>query len=115
MLKYRGQYRISCEFDMRDLQPIKTETFLVCLNGGKIYRINDKELCYYNPIRKPSVIAKTIESGIWYDSWVESETAIEFLEKDLEIMAKIVGVPKSGTDVPPTSKRNLRFMYWYKK
>lgn len=115
MLEYRGKYRVACEFDQRDLTPIKHDTFIVCLNGGKIYRTEGEELCYYNPIKRHSIIRRIAEMGIMHTTWLDDETEIYFHEDDLELVADIVGVPKSGKDIPPTSKRNLRFMEWYKK
>ena len=35
--KYRGKYRVVCEFSIDTLEPIKESTYIFCANGGEIY------------------------------------------------------------------------------
>lgn len=51
MNKYLGSYRICCEWDRNNLEPIKEDTYIQCAKDGQIYRIGDDLLAYYKPRR----------------------------------------------------------------
>lgn len=51
MNRYIGKYRVCCEWDRRNLEPIKEDTYVQCSGNGQIYRVSDNLLAYYKPKR----------------------------------------------------------------
>lgn len=51
MLKYKGKYRVVCEFDQINLEPNKDDLYIVCSKDGQIYRVDKNRLAYYKPRR----------------------------------------------------------------
>jgi hypothetical protein len=117
MNKYIGTYRISVEFDRRNLEPIKEDTYIVCQKNGQIYRINENLLAYYKPKRGNSeqFAKKLIDLGVKLvdNCSSEGDILINFAEDSLEIVANEVGASTSGVDIKPTSKKNLRKLKWF--
>ena len=112
MDKYVGKYRVTCEFDMRNLKPIKHDTWVVCKRGGQIYRLDDERLVYYNETARPSIMAKIRPYVV--DLIGNSEAGYVFLEKDMEVVAEACEVMTKGKDIPPHYKSNARLMPLYK-
>lgn len=121
MEKYRGKYRVVCEFNRETLQPIKDDTYIQCYKNGQIYRVSDTVLAYYRPSRGNSnQLIQKLESEPYFltelvnfDS--EGDMLFHFLEKDLEKIVDILAPITSGADINPTSIKNLRKLSWFKK
>lgn len=118
MNKYIGEYRVVCEFDQTNLEPIKDDLYITCSGNGQIYRIDDNILAYYKPKRGNSeqFSKKLIELGVkrLNNCSSDGDVLIYFSEDSLEIVANEVGVITSGTDIKPTSVKNLRKNKWFK-
>ena len=95
MEKYIGRYRVCNEFDKRNLEPIKEDTYIVCSKEGQIYRIDDKTLAYYRPSRGNSeqFCKKLIGLGVKdvKNYSTDGDVLIRFSEEDLDIVANEVG------------------------
>lgn len=119
MLKYKGKYRISVEFDRRNLEPIKEDTYIVCQKNGQIYRVDENILAYYKPKRGNSeqFANKLIDMGVKSVNNCSSEgdILIYFSEDSLDIVANEVGASTTGVDINPTSKKNLRKLKWFQE
>lgn len=119
MLKYKGKWRISNEFDRRNLEPIKEDTYIVCQKNGQIYRVDENILAYYKPKRGNSeqFANKLINLGVVSASNHSSEgdILIYFNESSLDIVANEVGASTNGVDINPTSKKNLRKLKWFQE
>jgi hypothetical protein len=119
MDKYIGKYRICCEFDRRNLEPIKEDTYITCAKNGQIYRVLENLLAYYKPKRGNSeqFAKKLIELGVKSVSNHSSDgdVLIYFSEESLDIIANEVGASTTGADIKPSSKKNLRKLDWFKK
>ena len=78
MVKYLRKYRICCEWDRRNLEPIKEDTYIPCLKGGQIYRVNNEVLAYYKAKRGNSkqLIKKLSDILILTKSQVENHQDI---------------------------------------
>lgn len=118
MERYYKTYRICCEFDKRNLEPIKEDTYIVCSKEGQIYRIDDKTLAYYRPSRGNSeqFCKKLIDLGVKdvKNYSTDGDILIRFGEKDLDIVANEVGASTTGADIKPWSVKNLRKLKWFK-
>lgn len=116
--KYKGIYRIACEFNQVDLAPIKEDTYIVCAGNGQIYRVDKNLLAYYKPKRGNSeqFATKLIDKGVKSVNNCSSEgdVLIYFSEDSLDIVAEEVGASKNGADISPSSIRNLRKLKWFK-
>lgn len=119
MNKYVGEYRVVCEFDRNTLKPIKEDTYIYCTNGGQIYRYNNNTLVYYRKGKNQSnnIIKSLMGKGITVikDRSTSYDFEIYFLEKDIDLIAKIFKARITGKDINPTSRKNLRLFNWYKK
>ena len=119
MNKYIGTYRISCEFDRRNLEPIKEDTIIICASNGQIYRVSDNLLAYYKPKRGNSeqFATKLIDKGVKSVNNCSSDgdMLIYFSEDSLDIVAEEVGASTNGADIKPSSIKNLRKLDWFKK
>jgi|GEM_PF-3594503 len=118
MNKYIGTYRISCEFDRANLEPIKEDTYIVCQKNGQIYRIDKNILAYYKPKRGNSeqFATKLFDIGVKSVNNCSSDgdVLIYFSEDSLDIVANEVGASTNGVDISPSSIRNLRKLDWFK-
>lgn len=118
MERYISRYRIYCEFDKRNLEPIKDDTYIVCSKEGQIYRINDETLAYYRPSRGNSeqFCKKLIDLGVKdvKNYSTDGDILIRFNEEDLDIVANEVGASTTGADIKPWSVKNLRKLKWFK-
>lgn len=119
MDKYIGTYRVSCEFDRRNLEPIKDETFIVCSKGGEIYRVSNELLAYYRPSRGNSeqFSKKLIDKGIESvnNCSTDGDMLIYFSEKSLHLVVDEVGAITTGANIKPWSVKNLRKLRWFKE
>ena len=117
MNKYRGKYRVVCEFSIDTLEPIKESTYIFCANGGEIYRYNDNTLAYYrNSILVKSLLEKLDNANVNYINKAigNGETLIYFDESDLDKTVDIFHIRTSGVNIAPYSIRNLHLFKWYK-
>lgn len=118
MNKYIGTYRVSCEFDRRNLEPLKDETFIVCSKSGQIYRADSNLLAYYRPTRGNSeqFSKKLIDKGVKSvnNCSTDEDMLIYFSEESLELVVDEVGVITTGADIKPWSVKNLRKLKWFK-
>ena len=118
MIRYLGKYRICCEWDRRNLEPIKEDTYIPCLKGGQIYRVNSEILAYYKAKRGNSkqLIKKLSDIGVKWteDHSTDGDILIYFREYDLDILAKEVGASQNGVNIKPWSVKNLRKLKWFK-
>lgn len=118
MIRYLGKYRICCEWDRRNLEPIKEDTYIPCLKGGQIYRVNSEILAYYKAKRGNSkqFIKKLSGIGIKWteDHSTDGDILIYFKENDLDLLAKEVGASQNGINIKPWSVKNLRKFKWFK-
>ena len=119
MLKYKGKYRVVCEFDQRNLEPIKDDLYIACSKDGQIYRVDDCILAYSKPRRGNSeqfceklrgLGAKDIENRS-----SDGDVLIYFNEDSLDIIANEVGASQNGADISPSSVKNLRKLKWFKE
>ena len=119
MQKYIGIYRVCCEFDRRNLEPIKEDTYIQCSKGGQIYRIDSELLAYYKPKRGNSeqFCKKLIDLGVKNinNCSTDGDVLIQFSEGSLGIMAEEVGASTNGVDIKPWSVKNLRKLQWFKE
>lgn len=116
MNEYVGKYRVVCEFDMRNLKPIKHDTWIPCKGGGQIYREDKGVLVYWSPKRKKSLHSKM--KSFMLDDWMgsdkeDAESCIKFPEQYLDQVAKMVGAMTKGKDIPPHYKVNAKLMPLY--
>lgn len=119
MDKYIGTYRVSCEFDRRNLEPIKDENFIVCSKEGQIYRVGNELLAYYRPSRGNSeqFSKKLIDKGVKSvnNCSTDGDMLIYFSEKSLHLVIDEVGVITTGANIKPSSVKNLRKLKWFKE
>lgn len=119
MNKYVGKYRVVCEFDRNTLKPIKEDAYIYCSNFGQVYRYNDDTLVYYRKGKNQSnKIIKSLTSkgiSIIKDCSTADDVKFYFLEKDIDLIAKIFKARITGKDINPTSRKNLRLFNWYKE
>lgn len=119
MNKYIGKYRVSVEFDRRNLEPIKEDTYIVCQKNGQIYRVNKDTLAYYKPKRGNSEQFSNKLIGLGVKSVnncsSEGDILIYFSEDSLEIVTNEVGASTTGVDINPSSKKNLRKLKWFQE
>ena len=119
MNRYIGKYRVCCEWDRRNLEPIKEDTYVQCSGNGQIYRVSDNLLAYYKPKRGNSeqFSKKLIECGVRSVDNRSSvgDMLIYFAEDSLDIVANMVNASITGADIKPWSVKNLRKLEWFKK
>lgn len=119
MQKYIGIYRVCCEFDRKNLEPIKEDTYIQCSKGGQIYRIDNELLAYYKPKRGNSeqFCKKLIDIGVKSvnNCSTDGDVLIQFSEESLGIIAEEVGASTNGADIKPWSVKNLRKLQWFKE
>jgi hypothetical protein len=119
MDKYKGAYRISVEFDRRNLEPIKDDTFIVCAKLGQVYRVGNNKLAYYRPTRgnAEQFSEKLRKLGVEdvENRSSEGDILIYFNEGSLSIIASEVNASTTGVDIKPTSVKNLRKLDWFRK
>jgi hypothetical protein len=118
MNKYIGKWRVCCEFDRRNLEPIKEDTYITCHKNGQIYRVNSKVLAYYKPTRGNSEQfsdkLRKLEVKDVSNRSSERDVLIYFSEDSLDIVANEVGASTTGADIKPSSLKNLRKLDWFK-
>lgn len=119
MDEYIGKYRVCCEFDRRNLEPIKEDTYITCHKDGQIYRVDKNILAYYKPKRGnaehfATKLKELKVKGVENRS-SEGDILIYFNEESLDIVASEVGASTTGADIKPSSKKNLRKLDWFKK
>lgn len=118
MNNYISRYRVCNEFDKRNLEPIKEDTYIVCSKEGQIYRINSEILAYYRPSRGNSeqFCKKLIDLGVKdvKNYSTDGDILVRFNEEDLDIVANEVGASTTGADIKPWSVKNLRKLKWFK-
>ncbi|MBP3929160.1 hypothetical protein [Romboutsia timonensis] len=119
MNRYIGKYRVCCEWDRRNLEPIKEDTYVQCSGNGQIYRVSDNLLAYYKPKRGNSeqFSKKLIECGVRSvdNRSSDGDMLIYFAEDSLDIVANMVNASITGADIKPWSVKNLRKLEWFKK
>lgn len=119
MNRYIGKYRVCCEWDRRNLEPIKEDTYVQCSGNGQIYRVSDNLLAYYKPKRGNSeqFSKKLIERGVRSvdNHSSDRDMLIYFAEDSLDIVANMVNASIAGADIKPWSVKNLRKLEWFKK
>lgn len=115
---YLGKYRICCEWDRRNLEPIKDNTYIQCAKDGQVYRVSNDVLAYYKPRKGNSeqFCEKLRSLGVEgvINKSTDGDVLIYFSEESLEIMANEVGASTSGVDIKPWSVKNLRKLKWFK-
>lgn len=118
MEKYVGKYRVTCEFAWNDLRPTDDDPYITCKGEGQIYRYDGDVLKYYVAKRRDKGLISRLEgSGVQIldePLFGQFDTEIAFLERDLEIVANIVGARTRGCNIKPRSKRNLKLFAWYR-
>lgn len=119
MRKYIGKYKILCEWDKSNLEPIKDDTYIQCSKGGQIYRTSERLLAYYKSKRGNSYqfANKLIDLGVKSVNNCSSEgdILIQFSEDSLDIVAKEVNANTNSVNRRPESIKNLRNMSWFKE
>lgn len=119
MNKYINTYRVSCEFDRRNLEPIKDDTFIVCSKSGQIYRKDNNTLAYYRPTRGCSsqLCDKLIGLGVKEVKNMSSDgdILIQFNEDSIDIVAKEMDAITTGASIKPYSIKNLKKLKWFKE
>lgn len=119
MKKYIGKYKVLCEWDRSNLEPIKDDTYIQCSKCGQIYRVSDGLLAYYKPKRGNSYqfASKLIDLGVKSVNNCSSEgdILIQFSEDSLDIVAKEVNACTNSVNRKPESIKNLRNMSWFKE
>lgn len=119
MLKYKGKYRVVCEFDQRNLEPIKDDLYIPCLKDGQIYRFNKNTLSYYKPRRGNSEQFCEKLKGLGIkdieNKSSDGDVLIYFNEDSLDIVADEVGASQNGANISPSSIKNLRKLKWFKE
>lgn len=115
MEKYRGEYRVVCEFNRKNLEPIKEDNYIFCSNNGQIYRYNSDTLVYYRENGQVSkeLLNKLDEANITYSNKTVSEALIYFSEKDLHKTVDIFKIRTSGASYNPSSVKNLKLFKWF--
>ena len=115
MEKYRGKYRVVCEFNRNNLEAIKDDNYIFCSNSGQIYRYNSNTLIYYRENGQVSqeLLKKLDEAKVTYENKTLSETEIYFSEKDLAKTVDIFKIRTSGASYNPSSVRNLKLFKWF--
>lgn len=115
MLKYRCKYRVVCEYDRRNLEPLKEDVYIYCSNGGQIYRIDENTLAYYreNGTTSKILFDKLDEAKVEYENRTNGELLFYFAEKDIDKVALIISARTRGASYPPWSKRNLKLFKWF--
>ena len=115
MEKYRGKYRVVCEFNKQNLEPIKEDNYIFCSNGGQIYRYNSDTLIYYreNGQVSQNLLEKLDNAKVTYENKTQSETLIHFSENDLHKVVDIFRIRTSGASYNPSSVRNLKLFKWF--
>lgn len=118
MREYIGKYRVVCEFNKANLEPIQDDTYITCSKDGQIYRYNNDTLVYYRPTRGNSeqLTKKLEELGVEVVSngSGDGDIQIYFKEKGIEIVASELGAITTGASTNPKSIRNLRKLKWFK-
>lgn len=112
MLKYKGIYRVSYEFDKQG-KP-QEFTFIPCgiKKGSNIYRYDNDKLLLYLPSKrltnklllKHSNIFKLHLEGDYEAVLIFEEKYLETIESDLKIY-------KKGKNISPKSKSNMKFNF----
>jgi hypothetical protein len=117
--KYIGRYRVVCELCRKTLKPHREDTYIYCANGAQIYRFSQGRLVYYRPGRNQSnsTIKKLTAMGIegLEDYSTSEDMVFHFSEQDIDLVAGIFKARTLGTNIKPTSKRNLHLFDWYRK
>ena len=115
MEKYRGKYRVVCEFNRKDLKPIVEDNYIFCSSGGQIYRYNSDTLIYHreNGQISQKLIDKLNQAKVIYENKTVSETLIYFSENDLHKVVEIFRIRTSGASYKPSSVRNLKLFKWF--
>ena len=115
MEKYRGKYRVVCEFNRNNLEAIKDDNYIFCSNSGQIYRYNSDTLVYYRENGQVSqeLLKKLDEAKVTYENKTLSETEIYFSEKDLDKTVDIFKIRTSGASYNPSSVKNLKLFKWF--
>lgn len=116
MHKYRGTYRVVCEVCQNTLEPEKDDVFIYCSNDGQIFRVNKNTLAYYrvNGIISSIMLSKLTAANVEFENRSNGEALLYFNEKDIHIVAEIVGARTSGAGFNPASKKNLRLFKWFR-
>lgn len=119
MRKYIGKYKVLCEWDRHNLEPMKDDTYISCYKNGQIYRISDKSLSYYRPSKGNSYqfSKKLIDLGVKgvNNCSSDGDILVCFNEESLDIVAKEVNASTSSVNRKPESIKNLRNMGWFKE
>ncbi|MBY6838816.1 hypothetical protein [Clostridium botulinum] len=119
MRKYIGKYKILCEWDRNNLEPIKDDTYIACYKNGQIYRVDNEILAYYrlNKGNSYQFSKKLIDLGVQSVNNCSSDgdILIYFNEENLNIVANEVNASTSSANRKPESIKNLRNMGWFKE
>ena len=95
MIKYKGKFRVVCEWDRNNLDPIKDDTYVICRGSGQIYRVSEELLAYYKPKKGNSVqfAKKLIDLGVksLNNCSTDGDILIQFNESSFAILADVVG------------------------
>ena len=110
VLKYRGTYRVSYEFDSQG-KPAEF-TFIPCCikRGANIYRYSETKLCVYIP--RVCIAKRLVKNyGEIFSIHLEGdcEVILIFDEKDIKKTEDILKIYKKGKNISYKSKKNLRF------
>ena len=112
-------YRVVCEFDRRNLEPLKDEVYIRCGKGGQIYRICEDTLAYYRPSKGngTQICNRLVEIGVRgvENRSTDGDLLIYFYEEDIDVVAEKMGAVTSGASIKPFSIKNLRLLDWFKK
>lgn len=118
MNKYIGRFRVVCEFDRATLRPLNHDNYIVCANGGQVFRFGVDTLVYYRPTRGNAhqMADKLISLGAKevINKSTDGDVLIYFKEESLDIIADVFRASTNGAGVNPPSVRNLRKQQWFK-
>lgn len=78
MKKYRKDFKVAAISS--------DEEYILCKNGGQVFRKDDLHLAYFNDVWDDEIIRGLKRSKVKYDSWLDEETDMEIiiLEKDFK-------------------------------
>ncbi|MGL5151718.1 MAG: hypothetical protein ACRC7N_14225, partial [Clostridium sp.] len=100
MNKYIGKYRVVCEFNQSNLEPIQDDLYIACSKEAQICRYDKNTLAYYRPSRGNSeqLITKLENLGVVGLSNHSSDfdILIYFNEESVDIIANELGAITTG-------------------
>lgn len=103
MKKYAETYRWM-RLRATDGKLLKDDDYLACADGGMIYRRSSTVLVFYKEGAPDSFVKALKRKKVWFDSWLDDETEIRFLETDLTKLARTFKLLKVGARISKVKK-----------